>query len=527
MMKCRSVAKITVWVCCVSLSGIAQEPAAPSPAEKVYCADAGLCLHAPTPDSLETPSVANVLVFGSSPESTAVAPLGTAAEEPGSAQSSPQTSPATQAAPAVQPPASSQTTPHGQPGAAKLTIHDAEQLGLKNHPRITVAELTALASGQVYREVRSAFFPTIASNTTGVTVYNEGNRITAGLLNNPSVFERAASGLAASQLITDFGRTRNLTTSANLNAQSQQQDAVATREQIVLAVDQAFYNALSTDVLVRVADETVQARQILVKQIQALENAKLRSALDLSFANVSLAQAQLLLVNARNNRDAAYATLSETLGLPDLQPFELIEPAPQTPPAQNIDAIIQQALDNRPDLKALEFAQSADEHLATAEERLQLPNINALGAAGVTPVGDTGASGLKTSDYGAVGVNINIPVFNGFLFSARAQEAKLRARASAQRVRDLKDTVSHDVRVAWLNMNSAFEREGVAAQLLDQATLGLNLAQARYNLGLSSIVELTQAQLQQVEAEISTVTAKYDYEFAISSLEFQTGAITH
>lgn len=518
MAKVRFASRVAVAVLCTTLPALSQEPpSAPQPVATTYCADPGLCLHAP--DSAKISSIPGTPARGL--ESEEIATLGSAAstQQP-SIEGAPPTG-STQNSQSVQP------TPATQPAGPKLTLHDAEQLGLKNHPRITIAELTALASGQVYREVKSAFFPTIVMNTTGVTTYKEGNRITAGLLNNPSVFERAASGLLANQLITDFGRTKNLAASANLSAQAQQQNALATREQIVLAVDQAFYNALSADVLVRVANETVQARQVLVNQIQALENAKLRSALDLSFANVALAQAQLLLVNARNNRDATYATLSETLGLPNQQPFELVEPAPEIPPAKNIDAIIQQALDNRPDLRALELTQNSDEHFATAEERLRLPNINALGAAGVTPVGDTGAAGLKTSDYGAVGVNINIPIFNGFLFNARSQEARLRAQAAAQRVRDLRDTIVRDVRVAWLNTNSAFERETVAAQLLQQATLALNLAQARYNLGLSSIVELSQAQLQQVEAEISTVTAKYDYEFSISALSFQTGAITH
>jgi outer membrane protein len=440
--------------------------------------------------------------------------INTKAQQSGSLQLITQSNPAT---PAPGQPTQGQST-------TKLTLHDAEQMALKNHPRITIAQLNALASKQTARQVRSAFFPTIAMNTTGVTTYRDGNRITAGVLNNPSVFDRAAAGLVGSQLITDFGRTKNLTASANLNAQSQQQNTLATTEQIVFAVDQTFYDALSADVLVKVAEQTVQARQVLANQIQALENAKLRSALDLSFANVSLAQAQLLLVNAKNNRDAAYAVLSEALGLPNQQPFELVDTAPAQPPTQDIDTVIQQALDNRPDLKALELAQNADEHLATAEERLQLPDISALGATGLTPVGSTR---LATNAYGAVGVNIHIPVFNGFLFSARAEEARLRAKAAAQRVRDLKDTIARQVRVALLNMNSAFERETVAAKLLDQATLALNLAQARYNLGLSSIVELSQAQLQQTEAAISTVTAKYQYEFAISSLAFQTGSILH
>jgi outer membrane protein len=206
--------------------------------------------------------------------------------------------------------------------------------------------------------------------------------------------------------------------------------------------------------------------------------------------------------------------------LPNQQPFELVDVSAPQPLSGTIDEVIQQALANRPDVKALELDQGSAEHLMTAEERLQLPDISALGTTGVTPVA---SERLGTNAYGAVGVNIHIPVFNGFLFSARAAEAKDQARAAAERVRDLRDSVVREVRVAYLNVNSAFERESVAAKLLGQATLSLNLAQARYNLGLSSIVELSQAQLQQTEAEISTVTAKYQYEMAVSALAFQVG----
>ena len=406
----------------------------------------------------------------------------------------------------------------------KLALSDAEQIALKNHPRITIAQLTALASRQVVREVRAGLLPTIASNTTGVDVAHDGNRITAGVLNNPSVFQRAASGLVANQLITDFGRTTNLTASANLNAQAQDQNALATREQIVYLVDQAFFNALSAQALVQVADETVRTRQVLVDQVTALEQAKLRSSLDLSFANVSLAQAQLLLVNARNNRDATYAALGEALGLPDQKLFDLVDPNTPETTMDTPEKYIQDALQNRPDLKSLEFSQSSAERFTTAERRLQFPTISALGAAGLTPVA---SDRLGTNGYGAVGVNIQIPIFNGFLFSARASEAELRARATAERVRELRDTIARQVRTAWLDANSAVERQHVAGVLLQQANLSLDLAQARYKLGLSSIVELSQAQLQQTEAQISTVTAKYQYEFAVAALSYQTGSITH
>ena len=212
--------------------------------------------------------------------------------------------------------------------------------------------MSALASKEAARQVKAAFYPTISVNATGVTTFRDGNRITAGALNNPSVFDRAGSGATASQLITDFGRTRNFSSAANLHAQATEQNAVATREQIVFTVDQTFYNALSTDVLVKVAEQTVRSRQVLVDQVQALEKAKLRSALDLSFANVSLAQAQLLLVDAKSNRDAAYANLAEALGLPSEKPIELVDLQAPQPLAGTVDQVIQMALANRPGRKS-------------------------------------------------------------------------------------------------------------------------------------------------------------------------------
>ena len=80
-----------------------------------------------------------------------------------------------------------------------------------------------------------------------------------------------------------------------------------------------------------------------------------------------------------------------------------------------------------------------------------------------------------------------------------------------------------DVQTAWLGANNAFRRLGVTAQLLNQANQSLALAQTRYKLGLSSIVELSQAQLQQTEAEITNTNAQYQYRLTLAALDFQTG----
>jgi outer membrane protein len=406
--------------------------------------------------------------------------------------------------------------------AIPLSLKDAQALALKNNPQISFARLTALASQQVTREVRSNLWPTAAVDLTAVDS-EPGGRMTAGALNNPTIYPRAAVGATVTQLITDFGRTTNLISSANLAAKAENQNAVATKEQIFLAVDQAFYGALQSQAVLTVAQQTVASRQTVTDQVGALFNNKLKSELDFSFANVNLAQAKLLLLDAQNNENAAITSLSAVLGFANLQNFQLVEDTSAvSPPQSNVDDLISTAFSTRPEILALEFQSESAVKFQKAERDLLFPDIRAMGAVGDTPVRDPA---IAPNWYGAIGVNVDIPVFNGFLFTARAREAALRAQATQERLRDLRDRISRDVRTSWLNANTAYQRLAVTQQLLQQANLALNLAQSRYHLGLSSIVELSQAQLQQTQAQISDAQAMYDYRLALAVLQYQTSGI--
>jgi outer membrane protein len=412
-------------------------------------------------------------------------------------------------------------TPAPAPTPLQLTLHDAEQLALKNNPQITVARLLTFAQHQVTREARSGELPTATGNLTAVDAHN-GTRITAGVLNNPSVFNRAAGGVTLGQLITDFGRTQNLVASQHLREQAQQQSELATAADIALATDQAFYAALAAQAQLLVAQQTVNTRQTTADQVQALANAKLRSDLDLSFANVNLAQAKLLLLDAQNRKDAAFTNLNEILGFEKATTYLLIDESnkPLSAPPATEEDLVQQAFRSRPDLAAIDDQLQAEQRFARAEHELSRPTISGLAAFGDTPVR---ADQITSPWYGAAGVNMSIPIFNGFLFSARAHEADYRASALEQQVRDLRDKIARDVRVTWLESNTAFQRVTVAAQLLQQANLALDLAQTRYKLGLSSIVELSQAQLQQTDAQIGSTNARYEYLTTLSELMYQTG----
>ncbi len=401
-----------------------------------------------------------------------------------------------------------------------LTLRQAEQIALQNHPQIQAAVNMAAASEAQVTQARAAYYPTVYGSATGAYAENE-SRIGAGALNNPVIYDRFAEGVTAGQLVTDFGRTHEIVKSSNLHAKAQQENVVTTRADVLLQVDQSYFAVLKAQAVLAVAQQTVKARQLVSDQVTELEKNKIKSGLDVSFANVDLAQAQLLLIQAENDVDASFAQLSDALGYSDARTFVLAEePAPSVPPAA-LPEIIQQALRDRPELIGQRFDATAAHSYATAERDLWLPTISAVGTAGLIPFRQDALS----PRYAAAGFNVNIPLFNGHLFGALHTEAKEQAEAQDQYLRGLQNRIVRDVRVAWLSANSGFQRLSVTQQLLAQANLAVDLAQSRYKLGLSSIVELSQAQLNQTQAQIAQASAKYDYEAQLSALDYQTGAL--
>ena len=393
------------------------------------------------------------------------------------------------------------------PAGTPLSRKQAEALALRNNPQITVGKLRTLEAAQYVRAQRSALLPTAYLSLTGVDASDRA-RIAAGALNNPIIYPRAATGASVTQLVTDFGRTANLVSSAKSAAKAEDESSAATAAQVIMAVDQAFYNALETRALLQVAQQTVQARQLTVDKVSALTQAKLKSDLDLSFANVDLARAKLLQLEARNNAEASLAVLSAILGYPDQQNFDLVESSREPEqPEPDVTPLIMAAMQHRPEVLALQDQVEAAEKFGHAEHDLWKPTVSALGVVGVAPVRNENLPNW----YGAVGVNVNIPVFNGFLYNARAQTADLQTEVARQKLMDEQNNLARDVRISWQDSQRAYERLGVSKQLREQANLGLNLAQSRYNLGLGSIVELGQAELQKTEADIADTDAQYQY----------------
>jgi outer membrane protein len=405
-----------------------------------------------------------------------------------------------------------------------ITRTQAEQQALKNNPRITAAHLLALAAGQVTRQARSAELPQIGSNLTAVKA-EDASRIGAGALNPSTLYTHAGAGGTLSQLITDFGRTHNLMSNAKLLERAQQQNAQATEQDILLATDQVFYRLLDAQSLLDVAKATVQARSDVLNLTQALTKSALKSELDLNIAAADLSQAQLLQLDAENSVVSAQAELTALLAAPSDTNFHAVgnTEAIVAPPVLS-QPLMNEAHAQRPDLKALQSQVQADEKFAKAQQEQHLPTISATAIGGVTPVRPDGV--FPENWYAAAGVNLSMPIFTGFRISAEAKEARLHEQADEKRRDDLENTISRDVRIAALSAQTAYQRISVTESFQKEAVQALELAKTRYKLGLSSIVELSQAQLQSTQASVEAVNARFDYLLALRSFAYARGLLT-
>jgi len=402
----------------------------------------------------------------------------------------------------------------------KLSLPEAEKIALQNHPQIQIAQHRAAFAAAQTKQVQSLYFPQATGNLTGVVAENN-SRIDSGGLNNPIIFDRFATGVYVTQFVTDFGRTQALVRSSKQHAGAQEAGIVTSRADVLLQVHQAYFASLKSTAVLTVAQETVKQRQLISDQVSVMAQNQLKSGLDVAFANVDLAQAQLLLIQAQNELQASYAQLAAALGNHEQTAFDLAElPVPPAPPAE-FSEVLQAAFQNRPELAGQRLEVNSARSFAIAERDLWFPSLNAAGAAGLTPY----RSEQLASRYSAAGFNVSIPLFNGHLFGSLRTQANEEYRAQQQFLRDLEDRIARDVRTAWLNAGSAFQRLAVTEKLLNEARLAEDLASSRYRMGLSSIIELSQAQLNLTQAQIAEASAKYEYQTRISELLFQEGSL--
>ena len=406
----------------------------------------------------------------------------------------------------------------------KISLDQAESIALQQAPVLGGAYFDAQAAKEVVREARAGLFPQIVGDVTAVGTNASNIRIGAsGALNQPLILNRQSNGINITQLIFDFGRTLNLTAAAKFQALSEAQQQELVKAQVLLQVDRTYFNVLKAQALLDVADQTVTSRQAVYDEIAALAKSKLKSDLDQTYARANLEEAKQLVLQVKNAVEVAYAELSAAMGFGAVEKFSLSDPPPFKFPEETVGLLVSKALQIRPEVVALRDEVNGAQRQAAAEMDARFPRIEALGSAGRTTVGNSSVLG----NYAAAGIDVQVPLWTGGLLSARQNEATFRASAQQKSLEQQENQVVKEVNSSWFDAFTALKNIDVAEQLAASAQQALELAAAEYRAGQTSIIELSQAQLSALQAEIAAASAKYDYQIDRVQLEYQCGTLPY
>jgi outer membrane protein len=403
---------------------------------------------------------------------------------------------------------------------AYLSLADAEARALKNEPRLHAEQFRAQAANKRVTESRSGYFPQAFGNLTAVDA-NGDSAVAAGVLTTSSLSTRAAGGASLVQMITDFGHTSNLVQSARVEAKAAGEDEESIHQSVLMQVRETYFAAQAAESVRTTAQAVLDFRRVTLRQLTALAQSQLRSTLDVQFAHVMVSEAELAVVHAESNVEKAQAQLAASMGEEGNTNYTLADESLPPGPDADPTGYIKEATENRPDLKALGLRSESAAHQARAERDLNYPTIEAVAAGGEVPIHDS----TLRHDYGAVGVNVHIPIFNGGLYKARAAEAQLEARAADKDASLREVEIVRDVRMTWADARDAYLEIDVTQRLVDQANVAMRLAKARYDAGLGSIVELNQAEMNQTSALITAATARFDYLRSMTAFRFALGEL--
>ncbi|HEY1373779.1 MAG TPA: TolC family protein [Candidatus Binatia bacterium] len=435
------------------------------------------------------------------------------------------------AQPVVPPPSGPVVVPPPNAGPV-LTLDQAVANGLEYHPSIKQAFERIGAQAAVVRQQLAAYYPTINLNSQWSRSNQSGGSSVASQAND--FVQISPTGTFT---LYNFGKREGAVQSARETLDATRYNLKTTADTVVLGVKQAFYSYLQARALARVAEETVRDRDLIVQQARAFFEVGTRAKIDVARAEANLYNAQSGLIGAQNTIRVAWVTLKNAMGLPDL-PDNVVVPDLTANQVQNFETVAfpltldqsrRQAYDIRPELKSFEAQLRAQDQVIATNRRGHLPDVildaneawrHVSNDTTTKKAGDGERNlplfPLKPS-YN-VRISINIPIFDGFRTTNRVEESvrtyyAIRAQADQQ-----KQQVALEVEQGYANLLSAQERIRSFKSAQDAAKENLDLANGRYQVGVGSIIEVTDAQQLYTSAEVDYVNSIYNYKVAEAQL---------
>ena len=418
----------------------------------------------------------------------------------------------------------------------ELSLGDAVRIALDNAPAILQRFGEYAAAQQRIDQAFSTMLPQISlfGQSVRTESYQRIFSSTGSATSRNTETPTPASGrLSASQLLWDFGKSWAATDAAKANSDSAREQVELQKDLIVLAVKESYFLQLLSSRLVVVSAQAVDRAELNLKSAKGFFDVGTRPKFDVTRAEVDVANARVALIRSQNAVSLARIGLNQAMGIAINAPTRVKDILAYESVKFDRDTLVAEAFRQRPEYKQARLRADAAEATVRQNFRDFFPGLFGVGSVGAGKSqddfrGSAGSSLLTSTAPGvtsteardwSIGLELRWNIFDGGNKIARYREAKSLLEASQAGVRDTELQIWQQVEQAHVNVVEAEERIGAAQKAVESAQENFRLSQGRFDAGVGTIIELTDAQLALTQAQATEAQALSDYRIAIARLE--------
>jgi len=399
-----------------------------------------------------------------------------------------------------------------------LTADEAVRIALRKQPDVAVARAGISAAQGRTEQARADLLPSlgVSAGYNKVTVISGGG--SGGSGGSTGGGEGFNGQAAVRQLIFDFNHTRDLVRQASAFTRAAEQNLTKVQTDLVSQVKQAYYQVVQNDRLVTVNQESLENRRSQRDLARARLNSGLGLPSDLATAETAYSAGVLTLTLAQNGAAIARTNLAVLMGIDARTPINTVEGGEPPFPSDDVNALVDQALKQRPDVLQAQANVEANRHGVAAAKTTNAPVI-----AGTLALNSRGDSFLPGDSGLTIGANVTFTPFDGGFTQGRVKEARANLETAEAQLLSARQAVTSDVAQAWLNLRTAEQRVATANLEVTNANEAVRIATGRYSRGLGLFQDIITAQALSVTARTDLVNAQAQVDISRAALRRAIG----
>jgi TolC family type I secretion outer membrane protein len=402
-------------------------------------------------------------------------------------------------------------------------LPEATALALRQQPTIRAAQGSLTAAQARIPQARSSYYPRLDLQT-GVQTGEFESSTTGRRTSSDGTF----INIQGRQLIYDFGKTAALVNEARAGSRVAAGELERVRDLVVQNVRQTYFGVLQARRLVAVADAALARSELNLRSARGFFDVGTKPKSDVTRAEVEVANARVGVIRARNLVRFSETSFANALGLDATVPIEIDDTLTYEPVAIDPAQVAVEALGNRPELRQAQARLDASRAQLAGARARYLPDLFVTGNAGYTGddaliATDGVGTGVAFSEQWSITGQLTWNLFEGFFTQARVKETQALIETARANYESIELQVRLEVEQAYIAVVEAGERIGATEKAIESAQENLRLAQGRYDAGVGTILELTEAQLSLSNAEADYVRALTDYRIGLAVLDRVAG----